>query len=109
MIDQERSQAKDKGNVMKTVGAMIVFLLLVGCASAGNQEAEPFVRSAGPVQPAPNPAVPPNLSPAAKSAAPSTASNGGLMECVTNSCKTNCSPNVPAAARPKWCAYFKEP
>ena len=61
----------------------------------------------------PKQVVPPNLSPAAKAAAPKTDVSGGtsksLMECVTDSCKINCSPNVKRRFRPKWCVYFKEP
>src|SRR5262245_50724950 len=56
--------------------------------------------------------VPTSLSPAAKAAAPQTDASGGkdnLMECVTDSCKINCSPNVKKRFRPKWCVYFKEP
>jgi len=56
--------------------------------------------------------VPTSLSPAAKAAAPKTDPSGGkdkLMECVTNSCKINCSPNVKKRFRPKWCVNFKEP
>jgi hypothetical protein len=56
--------------------------------------------------------VPISLSPAAKAAAPKTDPSGGkdrLMECVTDSCKINCSPNVKKRFRPKWCVYFKEP
>jgi hypothetical protein len=56
--------------------------------------------------------VPPNLSPAAKAAAPKTNASGGkesLMECVTNSCKINCSPKVAKRFKPKWCVYFKQP
>jgi hypothetical protein len=44
----------------------------------------------------PKQVVPPNLSPAARAAAPKTDASGSngnsLMECVTNSCKINCSP-----------------
>jgi hypothetical protein len=93
---------------MKTAAAVIVLLVLGGCESERFKDAEPFVRSTSPTQPASDAAGPPNLSPAAKAAAAPAVSNGGLMECVTNSCKINCSINVPAAARPKWCAYFKE-
>jgi len=59
----------------------------------------------------PKQVVPPNLSPAAKAAAPKTNSSGnsGLMECVTASCTINCSPKVAKRFRPKWCKYFKEP
>jgi Protein of unknown function (DUF3551) len=56
--------------------------------------------------------VPSGLSPAAKAAAPKIDPSGGkdkLMECVTDSCKINCSPNVKKRFRPKWCVYFKEP
>jgi hypothetical protein len=61
----------------------------------------------------PKQVVPPNLSPAARAAAPKidvSASNGkSLMECVTQSCKINCSATVAKRFRPKWCVYFKEP
>ena len=61
----------------------------------------------------PKQVIPPNLSPAAKAAAPKIDVSGGsgksLMECVTESCKINCSPNVKKRYRPKWCVYFKEP
>jgi len=61
----------------------------------------------------PKQVIPPNLSPAARAAAPQTdpsGSNGNsLMECVTNSCRINCSPQIAKRFRPKWCKYFKEP
>jgi uncharacterized protein DUF3551 len=60
----------------------------------------------------PKQTVPSGLSPAAKAAAPKTDASGGkdkLMECVTDSCKINCSPNVKKRFRPKWCVHFKEP
>jgi hypothetical protein len=61
----------------------------------------------------PKQVVPPNLSPAARAAAPKTDASGSngnsLMECVTNSCKINCSPTVAKRFRPKWCSHFKEP
>jgi hypothetical protein len=53
-----------------------------------------------------------NLSPAARAAAPKIDPSGGrdpLMDCVTNSCRINCSPQVPKRFRPKWCVYFKQP
>lgn len=56
--------------------------------------------------------VPSSLSPAAKAAAPKTDASAGkdkLMDCVTNSCKINCSPNIKKRFRPKWCVHFKEP
>ena len=61
----------------------------------------------------PKQVLPPNLSPAARAAAPKTDASGSngasLMECVTNSCKINCSPKLAKRFRPKWCKYFKEP
>jgi hypothetical protein len=32
-----------------------------------------------------------------------------LMDCVTDSCKINCSANIKKRYRPKWCVHFKEP
>jgi len=60
----------------------------------------------------PKQTVPANLSPAAKAAAPKIDASGGrdkLMDCVTASCRINCSPNVKKRFRPKWCVHFKEP
>jgi hypothetical protein len=57
--------------------------------------------------------LPTNLSPSARNAAPKTSPSGNkgssLMECVTNSCRINCSPKVAKRFRPKWCVYFMEP
>ncbi len=59
------------------------------------------------VAPAPN--VP--LSPAARAAVPSgeNLNSGVLLDCVTESCRVNCSPKVPKQFQPKWCARFKDP
>src|SRR5262249_9665066 len=59
----------------------------------------------------PKQVLPPNLSPAARAAAPKTDASGGkgLMECITDSCKINGSPKLAKRFRPKWCVYFKEP
>lgn len=54
----------------------------------------------------------PLSSPAARAAAPTdaTATSGdGLLDCVTESCKINCSPKIKKQFQPKWCARFKEP
>ena len=56
--------------------------------------------------------IPAGLSPAARSAAPLVDPSGGrdrLMDCVTQSCRINCSPTVKKRFQPKWCAYFKPP
>ena len=60
----------------------------------------------------PKQVVPPNLSPAARAAAPKADASRGkdsLMDCVTSSCRINCSPKVAKRFRPKWCVYFKKP
>lgn len=61
----------------------------------------------------PKQVIPHNLSPAARAAAPkinvSGSSGNSLMECVTYSCKINCSTKVAKRFRPKWCVYYKEP
>jgi hypothetical protein len=50
------------------------------------------------------------MTPAASAAASQTASAPGeLLECVTQSCKINCSQKVKPQFRPKWCANFKSP
>jgi hypothetical protein len=32
-----------------------------------------------------------------------------LMKCMSEACRTTCSPTVTKESRPKWCAYFTEP
>ena len=51
------------------------------------------------------------LSPAARSAtsAGQQRTNSQLLECVTESCRVNCSPRLEKRVRPKWCVNFKEP
>ncbi|HET8972961.1 MAG TPA: hypothetical protein VFN63_06715 [Pseudolabrys sp.] len=50
------------------------------------------------------------MTPAASAAAsPGGAAPGELLECVTQSCKINCSQKVKPQFRPKWCANFKSP
>lgn len=53
-----------------------------------------------------------NMSPAEVSAGSSEgADNVGteLKECVSESCRINCSPRLEQRLKPKWCANFKEP
>ena len=49
--------------------------------------------------------------PAARSAtsAGQQRTNSQLLECVTESCRVNCSPRLEKRVRPKWCVNFKEP
>src|SRR5262245_46309374 len=98
---------------MRLLTKMVLFLTLVGCSSAQNEPERPAVL---PAQEAPLQGTQPiqsqrNLSRAATAAAPANAnvSPGELMDCVTQSCKINCSPKVAPRFRPKWCANFKEP
>jgi hypothetical protein len=97
---------------------MLIFGL-AGCASTSS-----LFTSNEPPQPPPPPAEsaapPPSgapagprgpMTPAASAAASQTASAapGELLECVTQSCKINCSQKVKPQFRPKWCANFKSP
>ena len=88
-------------------------LILTGCAGSGRsiEHAPPAIAAPTSHEPVPADRVSPrDLSPAARSAA--SANEGGadgLMECVTQSCKINCSTRLEARVRPKWCANFKVP
>ena len=103
---------------MRHLDKMLLLLALAGCSSSGDWfhrgepiKPEPLTNQAipevAPQQAAPNKG---NLSPAARAAAPTeNESKGERMDCVTESCKINCSPKVAVRFRPKWCARFKEP
>jgi hypothetical protein len=108
---------------MRQLLQLLLLLALAGCASSGDwfhqdePRPEPLTSQTVP-QDTPQPAAPQaapnrgNLSPAATAAAPPADANestGALMDCVTESCKINCSPKVAVRFRPKWCARFKEP
>ena len=97
---------------MKSMFATMLILALVGCTGSRFRQEEPAAPIPSPTQDIPR-AVPRNLSPAAKAAAPTTDTDGGnansLMECVTESCRINCSPKIAKRFRPKWCVNFKEP
>ncbi len=106
---------------MRQAGIILLLLIVAGCSSSGDlfRQDEPRPEAiatepapqAGPGQAAAPPSAPPpgNLTPAARAAAPQTAVGGELLDCVTDSCKVNCSPKVAKQFRPKWCARFKEP
>ena len=97
---------------MKGVLAAMLILALTGCTGSRFHQEEPTAPVPSSTQYIPR-AVPRNLSPAARAAAPTTDADQGngnsLMECVTESCKINCSPKVAKRFRPKWCVNFKEP
>ena len=91
-----------------------LFLALAGCISGGElfPQSEP-VRPEPPTSQEVVPDVAPSqpLSPAARTAVPSgeNVNSGKLLDCVTESCKVNCSLKVKKQFQPKWCARFKEP
>jgi hypothetical protein len=99
---------------LRQLAKTLCFLALAGCASGGDlfHQNEP-IKAAPPTVGAVPQAVPnrSKLSPAAGAAAPPEANGtpGELMDCVTQSCRINCSPKVAVRFRPKWCANFKEP
>ena len=100
--------------------AVLLVLALTGCSGSGRFTDQPgppagaasTSRESAIDAPPTNQAVPNNLSPAARSAVSQSAddrSDAGLLECVTESCRVNCSPKLEKRVRPKWCANFKEP
>ena len=100
---------------MKLLLIAALLTALAGCMSNGDlfHESEP-VKLESPASEQTVPEAPPKgapLSPAAKAAASTDAmeSSGELLDCVTESCKINCSPKVKKQFQPKWCARFKKP
>jgi hypothetical protein len=90
---------------------IVLLIALANCMSEHQGEpikTEPSANQEGSSW-APSQNVPsrPNLSPAARAAAPETTQENTteLMDCVTQSCKINCSPKV----KKQWCELFKEP
>lgn len=107
---------------MRRMVILLLVLVLGGCSTSGDwfrqdepqpepvasQEAAPRT---GADQPAAPRSAPGNMTPAARAAAADSGGGPGgeLLDCVTDSCKVNCSSKVPKQFRPKWCARFKEP
>lgn len=99
---------------MKRLVYAVLLLGLAGCSSTNwfqqNAPERPVAPSSEQATPQMSQSAPPPMSPAASAAAPpGAARTGELMDCVTESCKINCSPKVKPQFRPKWCAQFKEP
>jgi hypothetical protein len=104
---------------MKWLLVAALFLVLPGCVLGGDlfhqsEPVKPELLTNQQVVPEAVPEVTPTrtpLSPAASAAALSGAkvNSGELLDCVTESCKINCSPKVKKQLQPKWCARFKEP
>jgi hypothetical protein len=104
-----------KGTKLNRLLIAALLTTLAGCVSNGGlfHESEPVkLESPASEQTAPEglPKIAP-LSPAAKAAAPTdaTVNSGDLLDCVTESCKINCSPKVKKQFQPKWCVRFKQP
>jgi hypothetical protein len=94
---------------MKRLLVTAIFFAVAGCVGSDRYDEDRPTSMVSPPQ-TEQKVVPQNLSPAARAAAPETgATAGDLMECVTESCKINCSPKVKKQFQPKWCANFKEP
>lgn len=111
----------------RSFAALILILTLAGCSSGSGrmfEQAGPVaitppmnqepLKDAGPANQEPHASQEPqrDLSPAARSAATKGVyeqTGGALMECVSDSCRINCSPRLEKRVRPKWCARFKEP
>jgi hypothetical protein len=101
----------------RLLAATALLLGLAGCSSGDWFHQEEPIKPEAPtnqsdprIGPGPQ-SVPQHLSPAARTAAPpdSNVRPGELMDCVTESCKINCSSKVKKQFQPKWCARFKEP
>jgi hypothetical protein len=104
-----------EGAKLKRLLIAVPLAALAGCMSNADlfHESEP-VKLESPASDQTVPETPPKsapLSPAAKAAAPTDAnlSSSELLDCVTESCKINCSPKVKKQFQPKWCARFREP
>lgn len=84
-------------------------LALAGCSgNAGLMDQPEAVSVAHPTKQV----VPHYVPPTARAEAPKSAeeSNGTqLMECMSESCRVNCSATASQQSKPKWCAYFREP
>jgi len=113
-----RSKASGETDVTRLFIAMLV-VSLAGCTSTSSlftpnePPAPPPVPEQSAVPP-PSPGAPAAgprgpMTPAASAAAAGGAAPGELLECVTQSCKINCSQKVKPQFRPKWCANFKSP
>jgi hypothetical protein len=84
-------------------------LALAGCSgNAGLMDQPEAVSVAHPTKQI----VPHNVPPTARAEAPKSAEESKgtqLMECISESCRVNCSATAAQQSKPKWCAYFREP
>ena len=97
---------------MKWLVAVLLAFALAGCAESGIFDREKPVKLAAPTEPI-LPAANPVPRPPARAEASTDANKGtkssSLMDCASDACKIQCSPELSKGSRPKWCMYFKEP
>jgi hypothetical protein len=101
-------ERRRRSTVKRSLAAILV-VALSGCSGSTR-----FINQPEPVAVAPptRQVVQHDLPPAARAEAPKGANESKgtpLMECMSESCRVKCSPEVEKQSRPKWCAYFKEP
>jgi len=98
---------------MKWLLVALLALGLAGCANWGifNRQEPPEATPAGHTLSLTKPSPRKSLAAAQTSRADTDESpnKSPLMECVSNSCRTQCSAGTEKQSRPKWCMYFKEP
>src|SRR5262249_16191305 len=97
---------------MKWVLATLLALALAGCADTGCFDREKPVALVAPTEqvlPPTKPVQPKALAAKAAATKPEAAKESSLLECVSDSCKAQCSLRIAKQFRPKSCLYFKEP
>lgn len=112
--------SREKHRVQRLFLAAILVLAVAGCAKDSASSVAPSAneiipylspKTASVARPA-RQVVPRNLPPEVRAEALEGASESKkppLMECMSDACKVECSPNVTKQSKPKWCSYFKEP
>ena len=99
---------------MKWLLAPLLALALAGCADRGNVDLEtPImpVAQTGHILSMTKEVAPKSLTARAQASkidAKKSTKSSSLMECVSDACKTECSPEIKRQSRPKWCMYFRE-
>ena len=97
---------------MKWLLVALLALGLAGCANWGifsrqeSAEPTPTEHALSPTKSSPRKSL---AAAAASRADAGESPSSPLMECVSNSCRTQCSAGTDKQSRPKWCMYFKEP
>src|SRR5262245_40312262 len=98
---------------MKWLLGALLALGLAGCANWGifnrqeSAEPTPTGHALSPTKSSPRKSL--AAAETSRAHAGESPNNSPLMECVSNSCRTQCSAEVEKQSRPKWCMYFKEP